>query len=253
VKPQQRFTVFDQHGPIPNDHPKAYIQLIQVDKSGSVARILPSVRTGQSLQSSADIQDPIHVGDFLYSPVFNPNEPGRVALIGRIDINRDGKDDREDLKRMIQGAGGMVEYDLPPPGAGKESGKLTGLCNFYVTDNRPPLIQRDVNAVVNDQDKAFFQKQSEAMREARSLGITPMSIERFLIWLGYNPNMAITGRVERFDQATSDAILYPRGRAMAPGAAGGAGAQPANDTPPAAAGQPAEGAEAPKEGAEAPK
>ena len=30
----------------------------------------------------------------------------RIALVGKIDINRDGRDDRADLKRMIEGAGG---------------------------------------------------------------------------------------------------------------------------------------------------
>ena len=39
----------------------------------------------------------------------------RFALIGKIDVNRDGKDDRQDLKRMIEDAGGIVDYDLPPP------------------------------------------------------------------------------------------------------------------------------------------
>ena len=44
----------------------------------------------------------------------------RFALIGKIDVNRDGKDDRQDLKRMIEDAGGVVDYDLPPPEFGKE-------------------------------------------------------------------------------------------------------------------------------------
>ncbi len=32
----------------------------------------------------------------------------RFALIGKIDVNRDGKDDRQDLKRMIEDAGGIM-------------------------------------------------------------------------------------------------------------------------------------------------
>ena len=68
--------------------------------------------------------EPIRVGDIVYSPAWSPEEPMRFALIGKIDVNRDGKDDRQDLKRMIEEAGGIVDYDLPPPNHGKESGKL---------------------------------------------------------------------------------------------------------------------------------
>ena len=49
----------------------------------------------------------------------------RFALIGKMDVNRDGRDDRDELKRMIQEAGGVVEFDLPPADVGKETGTLT--------------------------------------------------------------------------------------------------------------------------------
>ena len=64
----------------------------------------------------------------------------RFALIGKIDVNRDGRDDRDDLKRMIEAAGGIVDYDLPPPEAGKETGKLTGRDAWYVIDDRMPFV-----------------------------------------------------------------------------------------------------------------
>ena len=223
VRPQMVFAVFDRNAPIPNDRPKAHIELTNVDNTGSRARIRPATRSGQSLQTTADLMDPIRNGDYIYSPAWDQNSPRRFALIGRIDMNRDGRDDRQDLKRLIQQAGGAIEYDLPPPDAGRESGKLTGLCYKYVVDERTPLnaLDRAGTTVDSENQVAFFRKQTEAIRTAESLGISPIPIERLLDSLGFSPNMVVTGRVESFDQATSDSLLRPRGNKP-------------SDTPPAA-------------------
>ena len=110
--------------------PRGTIELIYVGDRYSIGRIVKTV----------NMIDPIRVNDIVYSPAWSPNEPMRFALIGKIDINRDGKDDRADLKRMIEAAGGIVDYDLPPPEAGKEWGKLTGRDAWYIFDDRLPII-----------------------------------------------------------------------------------------------------------------
>src|SRR5262249_11313873 len=117
---------------IPTEKPKGTIELVWVGEKYSLARIT----------ETKNHTDPIRPGDIVYSPAWSPNEPMRFALIGKMDINRDGRDDRADLIRMIQAAGGIVDYDLPPPGAGKEQGKITGRDAWYVIDDpekRPPL------------------------------------------------------------------------------------------------------------------
>jgi hypothetical protein len=233
VRPQMKFAVFDQRSPIPNDHPKAWIEIISLDANGSVGKIMPAVRRGVSLQSSADIEAPIRQGDYVYSNVWSPNSPARYALIGKIDLDRDGRDDREDLKRLIEASGGIVEYDLPPAGVGRESGKLTSLCSYYVRDERPTLasIGKKSDAVVTEEETQFLKKESEAMREARSLGVRPIPIERLLTYLGYSPFSVTPGRLEQIDRDASDALLNRRGRGPAPTAPA-----PGSDTPPAAPG-----------------
>jgi len=135
ARPQMQMTIFDSGSPgIPTEKPKATIELTQVNQKYSLGRI---VETKSSI-------DPIRVNDIVYSPAWSPNEPMRFALIGKMDINRDGKDDRADLIRMIEAAGGIVDYDLPPPDAGKERGKISGYDSWYVIDDpekRPPLVE----------------------------------------------------------------------------------------------------------------
>jgi len=133
ARPQMVFTIFDRNAPgIPTERPKGTIELLQVNDRESIGRIVKTF----------NMTDPIRDGDIVYSPTWSPNEPERIALIGKLDLNRDNRDDRADLKRLIQSAGGIVAYDLPPPDAGRESGDLNliGLCAWYVIDDRDPLV-----------------------------------------------------------------------------------------------------------------
>jgi hypothetical protein len=190
ARPQMKMTVFDANSPgVPTEKPKGNIQLIQVGDQYSIARI----------ERVASTINPIRVGDIVYSPAWSPEVPMRFALIGKIDVNRDGKDDREDLKRMIEEAGGVVDYDLPPPGYGRESGKLTARVSWYVTDERMPLREvfeaRNSDAGIAAQ-AAFEKRRGQAIKEARSEGIRPLELSRLLGYLGYDMGTPIIGRAE---------------------------------------------------------
>ena len=116
ARPQMKMTIFDAASPgIPTEKPKGNIELTSIGDQFSAARI---IRTDSRT-------DPIRVGDIVYSAAWSPNQPMRFALVGKIDVNRDGKDDRAELKRMIEEGGGTVDFDLPPADLGKETGTLT--------------------------------------------------------------------------------------------------------------------------------
>ncbi len=110
----------------------------------------------------------------------------RFALIGPIDMNRDSQDDRRELKEIIEEAGGIVEFDYPPPDIGQRSGTLSNRIDWYVTDNRLPLRElRSSNferAVASRPD--FQKRMSKVLKEARLDGIRPITIERLLSFLG---------------------------------------------------------------------
>ena len=215
ARPQMQFSIFDSTSPgLPTDKPKGTVTLISVGEQFSIAKI----------EKTNDSINPIRVGDYVYSAAWSPNEPMRFALIGKIDVNRDGRDDRNDLKRMIEAAGGIVDYDLPPPEVGKESGKLTGRDSWYVIDER--IAFQEVytpKAVTANETAEGLKKQSEAIREARLNGVRPMPIERLLPFLGYDYAAPIRGRAEVIDVPTLKRVLTPRqGAQAAPAAPAGA-------------------------------
>lgn len=136
----------------------------------------------------------------------------RFALVGKMDVNRDGRDDRDELKRMIQEAGGTIDFDLPPAEIGKETGTLSPRIDWYVIDNRPPLreIFATKNASVEVSQEKLNQRVGEIVREARLNGIRPMTIEHLLAFLGYDMNAPLIGRPEAVDANALKRLTAPR-------------------------------------------
>jgi len=206
ARPQMTMTIFDSGSPgIPTEKPKGTIELIWVGDRYSIGRIT----------DTRSPIEPVRVGDIVYSPAWSPNEPMRFALIGKMDVNRDGRDDRADLIRMIESSGGIVDYDLPPPGAGKERGKISGRDAWYVIDDpetRPPLREEENRQedLGTTEYVEFLKKKSDAIREARDNGVRPMLIGRLLSYLGYNFHAPVMGRAEAVDRATLKNLVRPR-------------------------------------------
>jgi hypothetical protein len=203
ARPQMKMTIFDAKSPgIPTEKPKGSIELTQVGDQFSAARI---VKTYSSI-------DPIRVGDIVYSAAWSPNQPMRFALVGKMDVNRDGKDDRDELKRMIQEAGGTIDFDLPPAELGKETGTLSPNIDWYIIDTRMPLreVFAQKNAAVEVSQEKLSQRVGEIVREARLNGIRPMTIEHLLAFLGYDMNAPVVGRPEAVDTSALRRLTAPR-------------------------------------------
>lgn len=226
ARPRLQLSVFDRSAPgLSSDKPKGLIELIQVGETASLAKI---IRTNTP-------SDPIRVNDQIYSAAWSPNRPQRFALIGKIDMNRDGVDDREDLKRLITASGGVIDYDLPPEGAGKESGKMTGETTWYVVDDLPPFRTpqgRSSDAVVDD--TAYLARRTEVLQDAHLAGVRPIALERLLSQLGYKMGAEIPGQVEAINRQATQELLNPTGRSNAPVPT------PDSDTPPTPADAPFE-------------
>jgi hypothetical protein len=203
ARPQMKMTIFDARSPgIPTEKPKGSIELTSVGDQFSTARI---IKTNNPI-------DPIRLNDIVYSAAWSPNQPMRFALVGKIDINRDSRDDRDELKRMIEEAGGVVDFDLPPMDLGKETGTLSPRIDWYITDDRMPIrdsYQRESQVNASNASK-LERRVGEVIKEARLNGIRPMPIERLLAFLGYDMNAAIVGRAEAVDPRALQRLTAPR-------------------------------------------
>lgn len=210
VRPLMRFAIFDKEAQgLPTDRPKATIKITQVNDRDSLGTIeVP----GNEFDKKHQLANPIYAGDQVYSSVWSPNDPKRIALVGPIDINRDGVDDRAELKRLIEQAGGKVDFDLPPPNKGPKVGKASGGFSMYVIDERNPYFRERVKEDTSDEYKKYEEEKAAATQIFRENGVMPMPVERLLGVLGYTYGMGRPGQTEAFGKSTYEKLRYPQGR-----------------------------------------
>jgi hypothetical protein len=102
--PGRKFSVFNEDTlRISEARPKAQIEITRVDDNMSMGRVL-----------SDRLAVPVIAGDLVYSPMFQQGRKTKFALLGRLDIDGNGTDDRELVRSMIEQNGGEVVEELGP-------------------------------------------------------------------------------------------------------------------------------------------
>jgi hypothetical protein len=173
-----KMSIYDSSSPgISRAKHMCIIKLTQVCEHSSTAKIIMANSSVASISK----------GDIAYSPVWSPNAAMRFALLGRIDLDGDDKDDREELKRMIGEVGGVIEFDLQSPESAKESGTLSPRIDWYVVGD---------HVLSRNPDSSFDKRMREAIKEARLNGIRPMPLRRLLAYLEYSASMPIADRTK---------------------------------------------------------
>jgi hypothetical protein len=142
--------------------PKGRIEVVRVtDAHQAEARILED-----------DLSNPIMPGDNVFSTVWDAGRQEHFALVGNLDINGDGIDDRGLLHDLIQQNGGVIDAQVVD---GKKTGQMSINTKYLVMGERP-----------GDQgapgDLAAF---SEMMNEAQKLGVKTIHVDEFLDYMGY--------------------------------------------------------------------
>jgi hypothetical protein len=136
--------------------PKAKIQVVEV------------IAGAEHLSRCKVVATPaakISRGDSIYSVAWQPRKKVEFGLVGKMDIDGNGTDDREEVKRMIAEAGGLVVFDLPPDG--KVIGELTVKTRWIVIGQ--DFKEIDVGGVVE--------------AKAKSLGISRTDLKNLLKFL----------------------------------------------------------------------
>ena len=158
LRPGVRFGVVNSdESRVADAHPKARIEVVEV--------IWGSEHLSRYKVLSDRDPTTILRGDSIYSPTWQPGRKVEFALIGKMDIDGDGIDDRETIKAMIAQNGGLVTMDLPP--IGKGSGELSATTRWMVIGD---------DFKVLDEGGALESK-------AKSLGISRIHVDKLLGWL----------------------------------------------------------------------
>jgi hypothetical protein len=126
----------------------------------------------------------ILVGDAIYSPAWQPGKEVEFALVGSMDIDGDGKDDRTIVKDLIRKAGGKVTADLLP--TGKLEGRLSEQTRFLVKGEDFKVRGGALDTATGKLDEATSEagkKRSELEAQARAYSISTISLDKLLGWI----------------------------------------------------------------------
>ena len=135
--------------------PKAKIEVVEI-----VAEHLSRCK----VVSTVGAQE-ILMGDSIYSPFWQVGRQTKFAFIGKMDLDGDGKDDRETLMLIIIRNGGRIGFDMPP------SGEITG---ELTDDTRWLILGEGVDAI----DGAEL-----IQSKAKELGISQIRLEKLMDYL----------------------------------------------------------------------
>ncbi len=162
---QTTFSVYDvDENNLVRSQPKGSIEVIRVIGDHlAEARVLED-----------NYADPIIGGDTVYSPLWQAGKSVHFALAGMFDTNEDGVDNTEFIKNLIGLNGGVVDAQVSA--TGERTGEMSIETRYIVIGKKPAS-----RTAVEGGAEAYEKLRSEA----KNLGVTEMSLDRFLADMGY--------------------------------------------------------------------
>ena len=132
-----------------------------------------------------DLYRPIVPNDLIYTPIWSPGLVEKISLVGMVDLDNDGKSDREQFKQLMAVSGAVLDNEITDEGERLPAdGKITVHTKFLVLGDVP-----DPTTLVSEKDKAINQKitshLTELRKEARANGVRIIKINDFLAHVGF--------------------------------------------------------------------
>ena len=132
-----------------------------------------------------DIYEPMAPGDPIYTPLWSPGRSEVFSIIGFIDVDGDGRSDRELLTEHIKAAGARFDNEVLDDGTYIGDG-ITVQTKFFVVGALPdPAMTADA-----DEKKLYgtiLKHFSKMEKQARQQAVRKMNLGDFLSYIGYKP------------------------------------------------------------------
>ena len=164
LRPQVTFTIFSQS--------QADALSAAQKATVEVTRIL-GPKMAEARITSDTPTDPVVEGDKIYSQVWSPGRRISFAITGIIDMDGDGQDDTDRLKRVIQLNNGSV--DAVPGSNGSMEGQMSITTRYLILGKFPDAPQQ------GDLRRSWEQMS----KEAETFGIEPIALLDFLELIGW--------------------------------------------------------------------
>jgi len=172
LRRQTLFSVYDlEDNGVTRAERKASIEITKVlDEHLSEARIV-----------SDDPGNPILRGDLVFSPAWRPGRRVRFALAGFMDIDGDGRSDRQLLRNLLTSSGAEIDAEVHDDGT--VEGEITASTRYMVRGERP----------TDKSDSTLLAAFGSMTQKAQQLGVETITVDKLLSWMGYKPEVRTVG------------------------------------------------------------
>jgi hypothetical protein len=139
-----------------------------------------------------DMRRPIQEGDPIHTPLWSRGMSPYFSFVGVLDLNGDGKSDRELLHSILQNAGAKVEVEVNDKGERiPEEGRLSVRTKFLVIGEMEDPTEYPGYDDKQQELKTVMEERNKLLSEARRQGIRVVNFPDFLSYIGYIPQQRL--------------------------------------------------------------
>ena len=150
------------------------------------------------------INDPILIGDQIYSPLWQRGISVHFALIGYFDIDGDGKSDRDRIKNIILSAGGVIDAELSIDNT-QEVDAANLIRKGGITVDTQYLVRGKTDTILNIDRQTYNRFETRA----KDYNVESITINTLLNYAGYKNVKSSTGLGSGFDNENPEPLVKP--------------------------------------------
>ncbi len=124
--------------------------------------------------------DPILPGDQIFSPAWKPGRKVHFALVGFMDLDGDGRSDRDLVRNIISMGGGQIDAEVHDDGA--TEGALSANTRYLVRGEDP-----------DGSDAKLLTAHGNILSSAKNQGIQEINVLKLLDMMGYKAEVRTIG------------------------------------------------------------
>jgi hypothetical protein len=149
------------------------------------------------------INDPILIGDQIYSPLWQRGIRVHFALVGFFDIDGDGKSDRDKVKNIIRSAGGIIDAELSIEDTDVEEANLIRTGN--ITVDTQYLVRGSTDAIINIDRQTYNRFETRA----KDYNVESITVNSLLNYAGYKNTRDAVGLSQGYSNDDPKPLVKP--------------------------------------------
>uniref|UniRef100_A0A7C4QPU6 BRCT domain-containing protein n=1 Tax=Schlesneria paludicola TaxID=360056 RepID=A0A7C4QPU6_9PLAN len=178
LKPRMTFSVYSK------DSPSVGRTAADIKGKIEVTRIL-NAHQAEAKMIEEDPFRPMAPGDLIFTPLWSPGSTERFAVVGKLDLDRDGQNDRELFHQEMKVRGAEISAEVDDDGE-RLGGPIDERTKFLILGAIPDLSEI-VNAEERDKAQKIIGHLKDMRNEARLHGVRVVTLSDFLAFIGYKP------------------------------------------------------------------